>query len=365
MNSLDYLIYLEKVLAYKGFRAFGFPRMMPSNCAYSVTNMCNSRCRTCNIWRKYREKPGLALNEMTTEQWMKTWKSIGKTTFCIWTGGEPFLRRDAYELLMGVYEYNKPRILTICTNGSLPKRVGGVLDRFLGDVSRDMDITVNISLDGIGKRHDEIRGLPGSWKRMLETGRVIRRLQKKYGYPNLCFHTVVSKWNVRDVPGIYRYVVRNLRPDVYIMEPAEPRHELGTIGSDMLPSRGDLSRVFRVYSSGKNVTRLTDVVRRIYIDRYIKDKGLPCYAAFNHVQVVPDGGVWPCCILAGAMPLGNLHDTYFDFRRVWFSKKADEIREKIRKKASPLCRDCYLAVAANTSIPQNLLLTARYFLRGI
>jgi radical SAM protein with 4Fe4S-binding SPASM domain len=363
MNLPDYLSYLGKILGHKGFRAFGFPRMMPTSCAYSVTNMCNSKCRTCNIWRKYKKSPGLAKQELTTEEWLKTWKSIGKTTFCVWTGGEPFLRNDAYELLKGVYEYNRPKILTICTNASMPKRIEEALGKFLPETSGDTDITVNISIDGIGRKHDEIRRLPGNWKRMLETVKAIRRLQKKHGYPNLCFHTVVSKWNVNEISHIYDYVVNKLKPDVYIMEPAELRYEMDTIGTDIMPSKEELSRVFRVYSSKKNVTRLTNIIRKIYIDKYIKGEGLPCYAAFNHVQVTANGNVWPCCILADTKALGSLREVDFDFRKIWFSKRADEIRKKVKERAFPQCKNCYLAVVANTSIPQNMLLTALYMLR--
>ena len=39
---------------------------------------------------------------MTTDQWLKTWKTMGKSTFCVFTGGEPFLRKDAPELLRGI-----------------------------------------------------------------------------------------------------------------------------------------------------------------------------------------------------------------------------------------------------------------------
>ncbi len=362
MNIKDYINYGMKILGYKAFRAFGFPHMTPSNSVFSVTNMCNSRCKTCHIWEKYRKDPSLAKKEMTTEQWLKTWKTMGPSTFCVFTGGEPFLRKDAYELLMGIQKYKKPRILTICTNGLLPKRVEEVLTKFLENKNKNIDLTVNLSLDHIGKKHDEIRGVPGNWEKLLETARVIKKLQKKYGHPNLCFHTVVSKWNVKDVPEIYNYVVNELKPDIYIMEPSELRYELETIGTDILPRKEDLAKVFRVYSSKKNVTKITNLVRKIYIDKYIKGNGLPCYAAFNHTQITTNGNVWVCCMLADSEPLGNLNDVDFDFRKIWFSKRAKMLRKKVKKRAFSTCKGCYLAVAANTSIPQNIFLTAKYAL---
>ncbi len=365
MRAINYLQYAFQIIGYKSFRAFGFPKMVPSNAVFSVTNLCNSRCKTCHIWEKYRKNPELAKKEMTTEQWIKTWKTMGPSIFCVFTGGEPFLRKDAYELLLGIQKYKKPKILTIATNATLPKRIESVLDKFLKQMNKDTDLTINISLDNIGKEHDKIRGVPGNWKKLLETVKVVRKLQKKYGYPNLCFHTVVSKWNIDDVPKIYDYVVKKLKPDVYIMEPSELRYELGTINTNILPKKEKLAQVFKVYSTNKNVTKLTNLVRRIYINKYIKGNGLPCYATFNHTQITTNGNVWACCMMADKEPLGNLHDVDFDFKKIWFSKRADKIRKKVKAKKFPTCNGCYLAVAANTSIPQNILLIIKYAIKGL
>src|SRR3989344_3832131 len=365
MTPINYIQYAFQIFGFKSFRAFGFPKMMPSNSVFSVTNLCNSRCRTCNIWEKYKKNPELAKKEMTTEQWIETWRTMGPSTFCVFTGGEPFLRKDAFELLIGLQKYKKPKILTICTNGTLPRRVEDVLNKFIPLMNKDIDLTINISLDHIKEKHDEIRGIPGNWDKLMETVEVVRKLQKKYNYPNLCFHTVVSKWNVNDIPEIYDYVVKELKPDVYIMEPSELRFELGTIGTDILPEKEKLGKVFRVYSTNKNVTFLTNIVRQVYIDYYIKGTGLPCYAAFNHTQITTNGNVWTCCMMADKEPLGNLHDVNFDFKKIWFSKRAEEIRRKVKNRELPTCKGCYLAVAANTSIPQNLFLTGKYGLKEL
>ena len=362
MNPAWYASYFVKILGFKAFRAMGFPGMMPSNVAYSVTNCCNSRCRTCNIWKKYQEKPALAKDELTTDEWIKTWKSVGKTDFVIFTGGEPFLRRDSLELLKGVYDFNHPSIMNICSNGLLPQRIGRDLEEFLKYIGKNVDLTLNMSIDGIGPDHDHVRGVNGNWKKLLETIKVAKKLRDKYGYPNIGLHTVVSKWNYSKVPQIYDYVVKNLMPDTYIMEPAELRNELGTMSTDILPSRDKLAKVFRVYSSGKNVTKITKMIREIYIEKYIKGSGLPCYASFNHTQITANGNVWPCCILADEMKLGNVRDVGFDFRKVWFSERANEVREKIKGRKIPECDGCYLAVVANTSIPQNMMLTAKHML---
>ena len=116
------------------------------------------------------------------------------------------------------------------------------------------------------------------------------------------------------------------------MEPAELRYELGTMGTDILPDKEDLSKVFGIKHSGRNITQLTNLIRTIYINKYIKGNGLPCYAGINHVQITVNGNVWPCCILADSEPMGNLHKVNYDFKKIWFSKKADKIRDNIKRK---------------------------------
>ena len=362
--KFNYLQYFFQIIGYKFFRLFGWPKMMPSNAVFSVTNLCNSQCKTCHIWEKYRQNPKLSRTELTTDQWLNVWQSMGRITFCVFTGGEPFSRADALELLRGLYKYCQPQILVICHNGLMPDRYKRILDEFLNDNIKS-DVTVNLSLDGIGSDHDEIRGVSGNWDKLMKTIEITKELQKKHKNLNLGIHTVVSKWNYDKVPQIYDYVVKNFNPDSFKMEPAELRYELGTMDTDILPKKEFLSRVVKSYSTKKNATKLIDLVRKIYIDKYIKGSGLPCYAGFNHVQLTTNGNVWVCCMMADDHPLGNLHESNYNFRKIWFSEKAKAVRKLVKDKKLKNCQGCYLAVAANTSIPQNLFLTAKYFLLGL
>lgn len=363
MNFLNFFDYGIKIFGFKLFRRFNHPQMMPENVVFSVTNLCNSKCLTCSIWEKYQKKPELAKKEMTTSEWLKTWQGMGKITYTTFTGGEPFLRKDVLELLKGLYTHCQPKILNICHNGTVPKRFERILGEFLKKTNQKTSITINLSLDGIGKDHDRIRGFPGNWQKLVKTIEIVKKLQKRHPNLNLGIHVVVSKWNVKKIPQISDYVIKNFKPDSFIMEPAEERYELGTIGWKIMPNKQSLGEVFKVHTSGKNHTPLINLVRRIYIDKYIKGGGLPCYAGFNHCQITANGNVWVCCMVADSQPMGNLRDVDFNFKKIWFSKKADKLRKKVKAGAFKECRGCYLACAANTSIPQNILLTAKYFLK--
>lgn len=64
--------YLREVLpkipryaaAYRGWA----PPGTPLNLTFSVTNQCQSRCKTCGIWRIYRDDPAKRQAELTLEE---------------------------------------------------------------------------------------------------------------------------------------------------------------------------------------------------------------------------------------------------------------------------------------------------------
>jgi MoaA/NifB/PqqE/SkfB family radical SAM enzyme len=55
---------------------------------------------------------------------------------------------------------------------------------------------------------------------------------------------------------------------------------------------------------------------------------IPCFSGFASAQVAPDGDVWPCCIKAE--PMGNLREHDFDFKKIWLSEKANNLRKSIK-----------------------------------
>ncbi len=80
------------------FRRVGWPTMMPLSVVISVSYRCNSRCATCDVWRKPND-------DMTVDEWRRVFHSIGRAPYYItFTGGEPFLRRDLVDLVRVAWE---------------------------------------------------------------------------------------------------------------------------------------------------------------------------------------------------------------------------------------------------------------------
>lgn len=119
---------------------------------WSITGKCNFRCRHC-----YMDAPDGALGELSTEQALNLVDQMaecGVLSVDI-TGGEPFVRRDFWQLIDRILSY-KMNIGMVYTNGWLLNE--SVLDEF---ERRGIKPEISISFDGVGW-HDWMRGIPGA-----------------------------------------------------------------------------------------------------------------------------------------------------------------------------------------------------------
>jgi len=336
------------------------PNVLPMNYTLSLTYQCNSRCATCNIWRRER------VNELTIKEWEKILVSLGDSPYWVTlSGGEPLLRSESVAIAKRVCRLTHPAVLNIPTNGLLPTRIAKSV-REIAVSSPNVDVVVNLSLDGWEEDHDQIRGVSGNFKRAVETYRRLRALNA----PNLTLgvHTVISRLNVEKIPDLYVRVLENLAPDSYITEIAEERVELGTLGAEITPAaeayRQTIDVLMKLQESQAipvGLGKITWAFRRRYyrlVQRWLQEgtQPVPCYAGWASGQIMPDGEVWFCCIRGES--IGNLRDVDYDFRALWRGDQAVALRERMRSEGC----SCPLANAAYTNLllhPKSLVGIAR------
>jgi MoaA/NifB/PqqE/SkfB family radical SAM enzyme len=321
---------LARLPGYKCFRRFGYPRLLPASYTVSVTYRCNSRCATCRVYEK--QAP-----ELSVDEYERIFKSVGRSPYWITiSGGEPFLRRDIVRICRIIYEYCRPAIINIPTNGILYDIIPPAVAE-IAEGCPQSKVIINLSLDEVGERHDKLRGVKGNYERTRRTYQALRGL--KLANLTLGIHTVISRHNVARFPRIYEALIA-WQPDSYITEVAEERVELGTTGLGITPKAEEYGRAIDYLiqkmnqSAPSGVSRITQAFRRQYyaqVVRVLKEgRGvLPCYAAIASCQIAPNGDVWPCCIKAEVM--GNLREVDYDFRRLWFSNEAGRLRRKIKR----------------------------------
>ncbi len=89
----------------------------PYKLNFSITSLCNSRCRTCNIWRFSNSK---RKNELGLAEIEKIFKNFPGLTWLSISGGEPFIRPDFDKIILSAIRYC-PNLcmLSIPSNGLL------------------------------------------------------------------------------------------------------------------------------------------------------------------------------------------------------------------------------------------------------
>ena len=124
---------------------------------WNSTKACNLRCIHCYYTANLRPDP----DELTTDEakaMIDDLAAFGVPVF-LFSGGEPFLRDDLYEL--GAYAVAHGLRTVISTNGTL-------IDRQAAERIRKAGFSyVGISLDGIAQTNDRFRGVTGAFDAAL------------------------------------------------------------------------------------------------------------------------------------------------------------------------------------------------------
>ncbi len=335
---------IARIPAFRAARRIGRALVLPASLTVSVLYACNSRCKTCHV---YENKARV----LTLDEYDRIFATLGHAPrWVTFSGGEPFLRKDLGDIAMTFWRHCRPSVMNFPTNASLPDQVESVIDRVASE-ARGTSIVVNVSVDEIGARHDEIRGFPGNWEKTQDTLARLKRIKARRKNLTLGIHTVVSAYNEERFEQIADHC-RALEPDSFIVEVAERRVELGTTGDDLTPSHEGVRRAMgylrrHARRSRTAVEALVAGLRQEYyrlLERHDADprEHLPCFAGITSAHIMPEGKVWACCILGET--LGDLRASDHDFPTVWYSAQADSIRARIRRDRChcPLANQAYL-----------------------
>jgi MoaA/NifB/PqqE/SkfB family radical SAM enzyme len=146
----------------RGMGCIGFP----AHPVWEMTTACNLRCIHCHA---SGGKP--APDELTTEEakhLLDQLAEVSEFRMVAFTGGEPLVRNDLFELL--AYSQALGFSNTLATNATL------IDDAVARDLRRYGVVIGAVSLDGFdAETHDYVRGQPGAFEAALQGIRALRR----------------------------------------------------------------------------------------------------------------------------------------------------------------------------------------------
>lgn len=169
------------------FKAKFFGRKQPLQTVLFISEKCNLACRHCNIYRK--ENPKIKTYEQIREE-LEYAYGLG-SRFVDFEGGEPMLWEDGEKNINDLIRLAKRTgffSTTVTTNAQLPFK-GCEAD------------SIWVSLDGLGKYHDEIRG-KGTFDRLVKN-------IAECGHPAVSVNMVVNRLNHPSVVETIEFVRDN------------------------------------------------------------------------------------------------------------------------------------------------------------
>lgn len=326
-----------------------FTRDQPISLVHFVTNRCNARCSFCFI---DFDNPEVFANELSTDEIEKLTKSIGRSLQNInITGGEPFARKDISEILRMYYSNTSIRSAFITTNGSLPDRV----ERLCIEKSQKFPnklLFLQISIDALPSEHNRIRKIDGLFEKAIESYDVAN----KFG-PNVqaSIALTISPENCEQVVQVYEYLIDtckvknialNIVRDEGIYTVPKDKKELILAAYSSLSdrivcdrSKGLLKAWDPSSTQGRLMNKKNEIWREILQKIYLEPKYIvPCMAGSIFGIIEANGNVKPCEILDASV--GNLRDFSMDFKKLWNSSRASEIKDWVRDTKCNCHYDC-------------------------
>ncbi len=309
------------------------PRML----TYTVTFRCNARCIMCDSWKMSGE------GDLTLEEIRRIVPQLPKMDAVRVTGGEPFVRTDLPEIVALVQQHIQPLWMHITTNGFLTDRIVS----FCNERDKSIPLQLLISLDGVGEKHNKIRGSTLAWSSATKTLKELVPRSKELHLDLAVNQTIV------DAEGVEHYkLLRDELDKLGVRHQAVMAYESSATYNlereiDLSPKqvgkfltfgdfrREDLERLFELMQG--DISRLSWHARRAkqyYLDgirnRLLSENATPnppCVALQSHLRIFPNGDV-PTCQF-NSQTIGNLRSQTFD--EVWTSQRATTQRDWVRK----------------------------------
>ncbi|MEZ4600246.1 MAG: DUF5714 domain-containing protein [Syntrophotaleaceae bacterium] len=255
---------------------------------FHLTNACNLHCRHC----MFASGPGDAL-EMPADRVLSLAAEaveLGCRVFAL-TGGEPMVHGEFAAVVRGLLAFPETR-LVVLTNGMQLKQT---FSRGDWDFER---LHLQISVDGLGLRHDAIRG-GGTFDRL--TSELAWLKDRKIPFTlSMC----VTSSNLTDMPGLVDYAVETGAGNLHFMW----YFVRGRGGRDLFADPSDIFQSLVKTSEkaervGLEIDNLDALRSRIFAPGGTIHDGSS--SGWESAAVGPDGKLYPSAALVGIPDLAT------------------------------------------------------------
>jgi len=285
--------------------ATGSEKFIPLVVSWNVTRKCNLKCSHCYINAASEEYK----DELTTEESKRLIDQISEVSrpMLILSGGEPLLRKDIFELIQ--YGTQKGLKMGLGSNG-------GLIDSIVAKKLKEAGIkTVSISLDSsIPERHDEFRGVKGSWQKAVNAIKVLRENDVL-----VQVNTTLTQQNYDEIDDIMSLAekigVENFH--LFFLVPTGRGAKIADITpvmyENMIKNTFAKTARHRLNVRPSCAPQFMRIAKDMNLDMRQWIRG--CIAGLYYCRVYPNGEITPCPYLP--VKLGNIREK--SFKDIWFN----------------------------------------------
>lgn len=277
---------------------------MPDAAIIAITEKCNSKCSFCNIWRTNNPQD-LDINIID--------KLPSSLKYVDITGGEPFLHNN-FETVIEKFAKRKCKII-INTNGIMSLRKYEPLWKM-------KNLGVRFSLDAIGQKHDELRGVKGCYEAVLKNIGYL----KSVNFNNIGISCTFSDTNIDQMGDLYT-LSEKLRINFTCMIVGNSEiyyKKADNIIKNPQTFRRNINKVIAREIGKVNVKTWAKAIYMNELMEFIdgKIKNIHCPAGSTFFFMLPSGGICACNMRN--LLIGDLSKK--SFKEIWFSARAEDTR---------------------------------------
>lgn len=275
-----------------------------------VTYRCNAKCTMCNRY-KVPSKPEEEIS-------IETIKKLPEMYFTNITGGEPFIRDDLKDIVRELLK--KSDRIVISTNGFFTDRIVELCKEF-------PQVGIRISIEGLEKTNNEIRGLDDGFNRGYTT---LKKLVDM-GMKDVGFGMTVQDRNAADLIPLYNisdelgmeFATASLHNSFYFVESNNIIKDRLTVAQNFedlvnrLLDSNSPKKWFRAYFNH-------GLINYIFSQKRL----LPCDMSFDTFFIDPYGDVMPCNGTKEKQVMGNLNRQSWE--ELWNSEQAEKVRSFVK-----------------------------------
>jgi len=321
---------------------------------------CNAKCVMCGVADYFSKDE--KINKITDQEIRRLLlelKEMGCANITL-SGGEPTLRKDLIPIITFASQtcgFN----VSINTNGFL------LSESFLKQIILAGINSITFSLDSpLEEVHDHIRGLKGSYRKIVDAIDFINNVSKMNSRRNIFVYVncVILKSNVPSLVNFIEFYEKHPF-DHLNFSPAS----INTSWDNWTANKEELRPSVDDVKYLKNIIKtLNEEIEELQIEDPFGDteeeitnnlhvifsnRPTTCFVPMLHSVIQCNGDVIPCCYSPDTFVMGNVKDTSFE--EIWNGDSYKQFRSQCHQLKFPMCASCKQYELLNTNLNKNII----------